>query len=141
MAAKRKEDFIVTMHNMIFVFASKEKGLISPLCNTAEVTVFNFYFSLRHRIFHERVIPLYCFRNFIKNTTRCPMFCFRARFTRTKIKPFRIFSAFCLLRRRNIMSVISPCRRFSAWILDRRSFEKYRVVWSREANVKGRLIN
>ena len=66
MAAKRKDNFIVTMHHMIFVSASKEKGLISLLCNSQEVRVFNFYFSLRPRIFHERVMPLYCFPNFIK---------------------------------------------------------------------------
>lgn len=103
-AAKRKENFIVThTHHMIFNFASKEKGLISPLCNTPEVRVFNFYFSLRLRSFHEQALIVYCFWEFIKSTTRCLVFCFTAQFTRTFYYLFSLLSC-C---RRNIASVIT----------------------------------
>lgn len=141
MVVKCKEDFIVIMYNMIFVFVLKEKGLILFLFNIVEVIVFNFYFLLWYCIFYECVILLYCFWNFIKNIICCFMFCFRVWFIRMKIKFFRIFLVFCFFCWRNIMLVISFCWRFSVWIFDCCFFEKYRVVWSWEVNVKGRLIN
>lgn len=132
-----KKIFIVThTHHMIFNFASKEKGLISPLCNTPEARAFNFYFSLRHRSFEEQALLVYCFWEFIKSTTRCLVFCFTAQFTRTLYCLFSLLSC----RRRNITSVITLVEDYE---LDNavRFFRKYWVVWSREAKAKGRLIN
>ena len=90
-----------------FHFFFKRERLDFATANTPEVRVFNFYFSLRHGHFHEQAILVYCFQDVIKNTTRCLVFCFTARFTRTKIKPFTVFLVFCLPHRRNITSVIT----------------------------------
>lgn len=139
---KTQRNFLLLENTTWFWFLRQKRNAWYHLCALSR-RVFNFYFSLRHRIFHEQVIPLYCLRDFIKNATHWLLFCFRAWFTRTKIKAFTVLPVYCLPHRRNITSsycfLNSPCRKTGAmkmWF-----FRKIFGVWSRESKAKERLIN